>query len=124
MADSWTFDHVRVTVADLGAAIDVCARLGLEGRTTVEGDFLDTVVGLCGVRGETAVLRPPGDGTALELSTFVRPDHVADDPDVPVTRLGLRNVCFVVDDLQTVRDPLAADGSGLLGGVGDTRTPG
>jgi catechol 2,3-dioxygenase-like lactoylglutathione lyase family enzyme len=32
--------------------------------------------------------------------------------------LGLRNVAFEVDDLQAATDRLAADGYGLVGGVG------
>jgi hypothetical protein len=32
--------------------------------------------------------------------------------------LGLRSVAFEVDDLQTAVDRLAADGFGLVGGVG------
>jgi catechol 2,3-dioxygenase-like lactoylglutathione lyase family enzyme len=34
------------------------------------------------------------------------------------TELGLRNVAFEVDDLQVVLKQLAADGYGLIGGVG------
>jgi catechol 2,3-dioxygenase-like lactoylglutathione lyase family enzyme len=34
------------------------------------------------------------------------------------TELGLRNVAFVVDDLQAIVDRLAADGYGLVGGIG------
>jgi catechol 2,3-dioxygenase-like lactoylglutathione lyase family enzyme len=34
------------------------------------------------------------------------------------TNLGLRNVSFEVDDLQATVDQLAADGYGLVGGVG------
>jgi catechol 2,3-dioxygenase-like lactoylglutathione lyase family enzyme len=34
------------------------------------------------------------------------------------TELGLRNVSFEVDDLHAVLDRLAADGYGLVGGVG------
>ena len=33
--------------------------------------------------------------------------------------LGLRNVCFEVDDLHTIVDGLAADGYGLVGGIGE-----
>jgi len=33
--------------------------------------------------------------------------------------LGLRNVMFEVDDLQAVLDRSAADGYGLIGGVGE-----
>ena len=32
--------------------------------------------------------------------------------------LGLRNVAFEVDDLQAVTERLAADGDGLVGGIG------
>jgi catechol 2,3-dioxygenase-like lactoylglutathione lyase family enzyme len=32
--------------------------------------------------------------------------------------LGLRNVAFEVDDLQATVDQLAADGYGLVGGIG------
>jgi hypothetical protein len=35
------------------------------------------------------------------------------------TVLGLRNVAFVVDDLQAVVDRLAVDGYGLVGGIGE-----
>lgn len=115
------FDHVGVTVADLDAAIDFFTRLGLEleGRQHVEGEFLDTVVGIPDARTEIAMLRPPGGGTALELSTFVRPDVEPGDPTAMATRVGLRNVCFVVDDLRSVLDELAADGFGLVGDVGN-----
>jgi predicted enzyme related to lactoylglutathione lyase len=34
------------------------------------------------------------------------------------TELGLRNVAFEVDDLQAAADRVAADGYGLVGGIG------
>ena len=114
------FDHVGVTVADLDRAIEFFTGLGLEleGRMPIEGDFLDTVIGMSGARTEIAMLRPPGGGTALELSSFVRPDHEPGSPHAMANELGLRNVCFEVDDLRLVLDHLAADGYGLVGAVG------
>ncbi|MGH3350180.1 MAG: VOC family protein [Nocardioides sp.] len=114
------FDHIGVTVADLDTATDFFVGLGLEieGRTFVEGEFLDTVCGIPGSRCEVVMLRPPGGGTALELARFVRPDHVPGSPEAMANVLGLRNVCFEVDDLDTVLAGLAADGYGLVGGVG------
>lgn len=114
------FDHVGVTVADLDRAIEFFVGLGLEleGRMPIEGEFLDTVIGMSGARTEIAMLRPPGGGTALELSSFVRPDHEPGSPAAMANELGLRNVCFEVDDLQVVLDRLAAEGYGLVGGVG------
>ncbi|MGA8980354.1 MAG: VOC family protein [Pedococcus sp.] len=115
-----SFDHIGVTVSDLDTALDFFVGLGLEveGRTFVEGEFLDTVCGLPGARTEVAMLRPPGGGTALELASFVRPDHEPGSPTAMANELGLRNVCFVVDDLPAIVERLAADGYGLVGGIG------
>jgi catechol 2,3-dioxygenase-like lactoylglutathione lyase family enzyme len=113
------FDHVGITVADLDTATTFFVGLGLEveGRTFVEGEVLDTVVGIPDSRTEIVMLRPPDGGTNLELSTFVRPDHEPGSPTAMATELGLRNVAFQVDDLHAAVDRLAADGYGLVGGI-------
>ena len=114
------FDHVGITVSDLDSATAFFTSLGLEveGRTFVEGEFLDTVTGIPDSRTEIVMLRPPGGGTAVELSSFVRPAHEPGSPGAMANELGMRNICFEVDDLQTVVDGLAADGYGLVGGIG------
>ncbi len=48
----------------------------------------------------------------------IRPNHEPGSPDAMSTELGLRNVMFEVDDLQGDLDRLAADGYGLVGGIG------
>src|SRR5215831_17987865 len=120
MVDVRAFDHVGVTVADLDAATAFFVGLGLEveGRTFVEGEFIDTVCGIPGSRTEIVMLRPPGGGTAVELSSFVRPDAVPGSPNAMANELGLRSVAFEIRDLQAAVDRLAADGYGLVGGVG------
>ncbi len=42
------FDHVGITVADLDSVTAVFVGLGLEveGRTFLEGEFIDTVIGI------------------------------------------------------------------------------
>ena len=114
------FDHVGITVADLDSVTAFFVTLGLEveGRTVVEGEFLDTVIGIPDSRTEIVMLRPPGGGTLLELSSFIRPDHLPGSPAAMANELGLRTVAFEVEDLQTVIDRLVADGYGLVGGVG------
>ena len=92
--------------------------LELEGRTVLEGEFLDTVIGVPGSRTEVVVLRPPGGGPGLGLSRFLRPDARPGPPDLLPNELGLRNVTFEVDDLSAVLDRLSADGYRLVGGVG------
>jgi catechol 2,3-dioxygenase-like lactoylglutathione lyase family enzyme len=114
------FDHVGITVADLNTVTAFFVGLGLEveGRTFIEGEFLDTVIGIPDSRTEIVMLRPPDGSTRLELSSFDRPAHEPGSPTAMANELGLRNVAFEVDDLQAVVDGLTADGYGLIGGVG------
>ena len=114
------FDHVGITVRDLDTVTDFFVELGFEteGRTVLEGEFLDTVVGIPHCRAEIVVLRPPGGGTGLELSRFLHPDPEPGSPDPLPTDLGLRNVTFEVEDLTAILDRLSAAGHRLVGGVG------
>lgn len=115
------FDHVGITVADLDSALAFFLSLGLEleGRTFVEGEFIDTVIGMTGARTEIVMLRTPEGGTAVELSSFVRPASLPGSPAAPANELGLRSVAFEVEDLQAAVDRVAEDGYGLVGGIGE-----
>lgn len=116
------FDHVGVTVDDLQAVTAFFLKLGLElegASQIVEGEFLDTVIGIPDARTEIVMLRVPDGGTRLELSTFHRPVVERGPQPAPATQLGLRNVCFEVDDLHATVDRLSADGFGLVGGIGE-----
>jgi catechol 2,3-dioxygenase-like lactoylglutathione lyase family enzyme len=115
------FDHVGITVADIDKVSAFFVGLGfeVEGRTFVQGEFLDTVCGIPNSRTEIIMLRLPDGGTRLELSSFIRPDHDPGSPDAMANQLGLRNVAFEVDDLQTVVDRLVLNGYSLVGGIGE-----
>jgi catechol 2,3-dioxygenase-like lactoylglutathione lyase family enzyme len=114
------FDHVGITVADLDAATAFFVGLGLEveGRMSMEGEFLDTVCGIPGSRTEVVMLRPPGGGSSIELGSFLRPEHTPGSPAAMANELGIRNVCLEISDLRATVDRLAADGYPLVGGVG------
>ena len=114
------FDHVGITVADLDAVTAFFVGLGfeIEGRMAMEGEFVDTVIGIPNSRSEIVMLRPPGGGTGLELSSFIQPSHEPGSPNAMSTELGLRNVMFEVEELEAIVDRLAADGYGLVGGIG------
>ena len=116
-----SFDHVGITVADLDAVSAFFVDLGfeLEGRAFLEGEFIDTVIGIHDARTEMVMLRPPGGGTRLELTAFVRPHHRTRATPPVATELGLSNVSFEVDDLPAVVTRLGAAGYGLIGGVGE-----
>jgi catechol 2,3-dioxygenase-like lactoylglutathione lyase family enzyme len=115
------FDHVGITVVDLNAVTSFFVGLGLEVEGApmfLEGEFLDTVIGIPDSRTEIVMLRSPDGGTLLELSRFVRPAHQPGSPKAMANELGLRNVAFEVDELQAAVDGLAADGYGLVGDIG------
>jgi catechol 2,3-dioxygenase-like lactoylglutathione lyase family enzyme len=114
------FDHVGVTVADLEQAAAFFVGLGLEveGSQSLEGDFLDAVIGIPDSRTRIVMLRCPGGGTALELSSFERPDHQPGTPSAMATELGLRSLAFEVEELASLVDRLAADGYPMIGGIG------
>ena len=121
MAHVRRFDHVGITVADIDSVTAFFVGLGLETEGTrmiMEGEFLDTVIGIPGSRTEIVMLRPPDGSTRLELSSFVRPDHEPGSPTAMANELGLRNIAFEVDDLQAAVHQLAANGYGLVGSIG------
>jgi catechol 2,3-dioxygenase-like lactoylglutathione lyase family enzyme len=66
------FDHIGITVADLDTATAFFVGLGLEVEGTrmfVEGEFLDTVIGIPDSRTEIVMLRPPDGGTQRSAET-------------------------------------------------------
>jgi catechol 2,3-dioxygenase-like lactoylglutathione lyase family enzyme len=115
------FDHVGITVEDLDMVSAFFVGLGfeVEGRMFLEGEFLDTVIGIADARTEMVMLRTPDGGAGLELATFIRPDNEPGSPAAMANELGLRSVAFEVDDLEAVIEKLAKDGYGLIGGVGE-----
>ncbi len=67
-------DNVGIVVEDLEAAIAFFVELGLqlEGKTTVEGPWVDRTIGLADVTCDIAMLRTPDGQSRLELSRFRR----------------------------------------------------
>jgi catechol 2,3-dioxygenase-like lactoylglutathione lyase family enzyme len=112
-------DNVGIVVDDLEAAIAFFVELGmkLEGEATVEGQSVDRVVGLDGVRSDIAMLRTPDGHGRLELSKFHTPPAVSAEPRAPVNRLGVGRIMFAVDDLDEVLARLQASGAELVGEV-------
>ncbi len=65
------------------------------------------------------MLRVPGGDTTVEICTFIRPDVEPGNQAAMATEVGIRNVAFEVDDLHGLVEKLAADGYGLVGGIGE-----
>ena len=112
-------DNVAIVVDDLAAATAFFVDLGLEleGEATVEGPWVDRIVGLDGVRSDIAMLRTPDGHSRLELTRFLSPVAVSAEPNPPVNRLGMGRIMFAVDDVDAVVAGLQARGFGLVGEV-------
>ena len=76
-------DNVLIVVDDLEAAKAFFAELGmeLEGETQVEGPWVDSTVGLNGVRATNAMMRTPDGHGRIELSKFHTPPAVRAEPE-------------------------------------------
>src|ERR687897_359414 len=110
-------DNVLIVVDDLEAAKAFFAELGmeLEGETQVEGPFVDSTVGLNGVRADIAMMRTPDGHGRVELSRFHTPPAVRAEPEnAPANALGMRRIMFMVDDVDDVVARLRGHGAELL----------
>jgi len=96
-------DHVGIVVDDLAVATAFFVELGLElqGEGSVEGEWVDRVVGLARV----------------ELSKFHAPPGPAGDPHAPANAPGIRHLTFAVDDLDAVLAAVRARAAELVGEV-------
>ena len=113
-------DNVSIVFDDLAAAIAFFVELGLEleGETTVEGRWVDQIVGLDGVRSDIAMMRTPDGHSRLELTRFQRPGPVSAQPkNAPANTLGIRRIMFAVDDIDDVVARLRTHGAELVGEV-------
>lgn len=112
-------DHVGIVVDDLEAATAFFVELGLElqGGGPVEGDWVDRVVGLEGVRAEIAMLGTPDGHGRVELAKFHAPAGPGGDRYAPANAPGIRHVTFAVDDVDATVAGLRALGAELVGEV-------
>jgi catechol 2,3-dioxygenase-like lactoylglutathione lyase family enzyme len=113
-------DNVLIVVEHLEAAKAFFAELGmeLEGETTVEGPWVDRVVGLNGVRSDIALMRTPDGHGKVELTKFHTPPAVRAEPEsAPSNTLGIRRIMFAVDDIDDVVARLQKKGATLVGEI-------
>lgn len=92
--------HTGLVVRDLDRALAFYEALGLKvwKREEESGDFIDTVVGIAGVRIEWAKLKAP-DGSLVELLEYRSHPDGEPPQNAPSNRLGCSHIAFTVDDL-------------------------
>jgi catechol 2,3-dioxygenase-like lactoylglutathione lyase family enzyme len=113
-------DNVLIVVEDLEAAKAFFAELGmeLEGQALLEGPWVDSTVGLDGVRADIAMMRTPDGHGRVELTRFHTPPAVRAEPEsAPANALGIRRIMFAVDDVDDVVARLRTHGAELVGEI-------
>lgn len=116
-------EHVGIVVDDLADAVAFFTALGLElqGETPVEGDWVDRIVGLEGVRAQIAMLQTPDGHGRVELAEFHEPLTDGGSRRAPANAAGIRHLAFAVEDIDAVLARLRAHGAELVGEVGRYR---
>ncbi len=113
-------DNVLIVVDDLEAATAFFVELGmeLEGKTHVQGRWVDQTVGLDGVRADIVMMRTPDGHGRVELTKFHTPSAISSEPqNAPANTLGIRRIMFAVDDIDDVIARLRRHGAELLGEI-------
>ena len=112
-------DHVGIVVDDLAAATAFFVELGLklQGEASVEGGWVDRVVGLEGVQAEIAMMETPDGHGRVELAKFYAPSGQGGDRHAPANTPGIRHLTFAVDDIDAVLASLREHGAELVGEV-------
>ena len=112
-------DHVGVIVDDLDAAKEFFVQLGLQpgGAGSVEGGWVDRIVGLDGVHSELVFMQTPDGHGRVELVKFHAPPYEGNHPDAPSNKPGIRHLAFSVDDIDAVVARLQVWGAELVGEV-------
>jgi len=112
-------DHVGVVVNDFSAAKAFFVEFGLEvqSETKVEGEWVERIVGLNNVKAYIAMLRTPDGEANIELIKFyMPPDENGIQPCFSNT-LGIRHICFAVEDIEAIVARLNKKGTQLVGEI-------
>jgi catechol 2,3-dioxygenase-like lactoylglutathione lyase family enzyme len=111
-------DNVGIVVDDLASAIAFFKELGLEleGEAQVEGDSVDRLIALEGVRCDIAMMRAPDGHGRVELMKFRTPAAPRAEPsNAPPNAPGMSRIMFTVEDIEDVVARLRARGAELVG---------
>ena len=110
-------EHVGIVVDDLAAATEFFVELGLvlQGEATVEGRWVDRIVGLEGVRADIAMMQTPDGHGRLELTKYHSPSIRGANRHAAANTPGIRHVAFAVENIGAVVAGLRVRGFELVG---------
>jgi catechol 2,3-dioxygenase-like lactoylglutathione lyase family enzyme len=111
-------DHINIVVSDLERS--VCFYTELLGlvetrRAHLEGRWIESIVGLKGVRADVVYIEPPAGGMRIELLQYRAPLGKSLPENALPNTVGLRHIALRVRDIHEVCNRLEAAGVELVG---------
>jgi catechol 2,3-dioxygenase-like lactoylglutathione lyase family enzyme len=110
-------DHFNIVVADLARSVKFYTEI-LGFRKThdvvMEGEWIERIIGLKGVKGLVAFVEPPGGGPRLELLEYRAPPGAALPENSRANTIGVRHIAFRVDHIDAMAAKLRSAGVTLF----------
>lgn len=106
-------DHINIVVTDLARSVAFYTEvLGfrLAKEAYLEGEWIDRVVGLKGVKGRVAYVVAPAGEPRIELLAYEAPTGVNPPENNRANTVGLRHIALQVDDIAAMTAKLRAAG--------------
>jgi catechol 2,3-dioxygenase-like lactoylglutathione lyase family enzyme len=104
-------DHINIVVADLERSVRFYTELlgfRLMKEATLQGEWIDRIVGLKGVQGRVAYVVAPDGEPRIELLHYEAPAGSAVAVNSSANTRGLRHIALRVDDIMAVVAKLQA----------------
>lgn len=111
-------DHLNIVVADLERSLRFYTELLGFTRTKdawLEGEWIERIVGLKGVKAQAVFIVPPGGEPRIELLQYQAPAGARLPENSRPNTLGLRHFALRVDDIDGVVATLRAAGVDVWG---------
>jgi len=110
-------DHINIVVADLERSVKFYTEvLGFTKTHDVymEGEWIEAIIGLQGVKGLVAFVELPGGGPRIELLEYRAPAGAVLPENSQANTRGLRHIALRVDDIAGMTARLRAAGVKLF----------
>ena len=106
-------DHINIVVSDLERSVKFYTEvLGFRKThdVTMEGAWIESIIGLRGVKGFVAFVEPPDGGVRIELLQYATPPGAVLAENSRANTHGLRHFALRVDDIAAMTARLRAAG--------------
>lgn len=111
-------DHINIVVSDLERSVKFYTELlgFIESkRAHLEGDWIESIVGLKGVVADVAFVVAPAGEPRIELLCYKTPRGEQVTANSLANTVGIRHIAFRVDDICSAAERLRSAGVKLLG---------